>query len=59
MKYLLQPQQDEIKNQKQKENWKIHKFVDRKHTLCFVFLFRATLWHMEVPGLGVKSELHL
>ena len=26
----------------------------------FVFLlFRATLWHMEVPRLGVESELQL
>ena len=25
--------------------------------LCFFFLFRVTLWHMDVPRLGVKSEL--
>ena len=23
------------------------------------FLLELHLWHMEVPGLGVKSELHL
>ena len=25
----------------------------------FFFLFRAHLWHMEVSGLGVESELQL
>ena len=27
--------------------------------LSSFFLFTATLWHMEVPELGIKSELQL
>lgn len=35
-KYLLQPQQDEVRNQKQKENWNIHKFVEIRELIGFL-----------------------
>ena len=34
-------------------------FVPDAATLSFFRLFRTTPWHMEVPGLGVKSELQV
>ena len=27
--------------------------------MYFIFFFRATVWHMEVPWLGAESELQL
>ena len=33
--------------------------VGSKVGTFFFLVFRAILWHMEVPGLGVQSELQL
>ena len=37
----------------------LQKKIHTAHTFFFFFLFTATLWHMEVPRLGVEVELQL
>ena len=34
-------------------------FMEERGSFFFFFLFRATLWHMEVSNLGVELELQL
>ena len=39
--------------------WLIHSAVQLKLTFFFSFFQMSTLQHVEVPGLGVESELQL
>ena len=44
-----------------KMGWRSHWTLSLKHSMtsfCFVMFLWPHLWHMEVPGLGIDSELY-